>query len=148
MTVNLYSCTSAPNTLYKSKTLAGSAITAHIKGSCDIERPSLILDWKGVDFNYVEISTWNRYYYVTGITALPGDMTQISLQSDPVESVAAQIYALPALAVRNEDINKWDKNEPDPDMITKSKHITKGYSFGSMQDVHTNADATYIIGVV
>lgn len=148
MTVNLYNNSSAFNTLYKSLTPVGSGITAQIKGPCDVERPQLLLSWQGASFNYIEITDWSRYYSVTSITALPGNMTQIICMSDPLQTAASQIASRDALAVRNEDINKWDRNEPDPHMITRSKRIYKGYSFGSMQNVHSDSDATYILGVI
>lgn len=148
MTVDLYSNASAPNTLYKAITQVGEGVTAQIKGACDIERPSLILSWKGTGFNYIHVSEWNRYYYVTSITALPGNMTQVIGQSDPLQSAVSQIFSRDALAVRNEDQTKWDLNEPDPLMITKSKKITKGYSFGSMQSIAASSESTYILGVI
>ena len=148
MTVNLYNNSSASNTLYKSLSSVASGISAQFKGSVDVERPALILDWQGVSFNYIEITDWGRYYYVTSITALPGDMTEIIGLTDPLQTAAAQIASRPALAVRNEDKSKWDKNEPDPLMITKSKRIYKGHAFGSMQNITSNSDATYVLGVI
>lgn len=148
MTVNLYNNSSASNTLYKNLSPVGSGITAQIKGPCDVERPQLLLSWQGTSFNYIEITDWSRYYSITSIVSLPGNMTQITGQSDPLQTAASQIASREALAVRNEDINKWDRDEPDPYIISKSKRIYKGYSFGSMQNVHSNSDATYILGVI
>ena len=148
MTVNLYNNSSATNTLYKNLTQVGTGITANIKGPCDVERPTLFLSWQGASFNYIEITDWSRFYYVTSVTALPGDMTQIIGLTDPLQTAAAQIASRPALAVRNEDKSKWDKNEPDPLMITKSKRVYKGHAFGSMQNITSNSDATYVLGVI
>lgn len=148
MTVDLYSNASAPNTLYKSITKVGTGVTAQIKGACDIERPSLLLSWKGTGFNYIHVPDWNRYYYVMSITALPGNMTQVTAQSDPLQSAVSQIFSRDAVAVRNEDQTKWDVNEPDPLMITRAKKITRGYSFGSMQSITAQGDSSYILGVI
>lgn len=148
MTVNLYNNSSATNTLYKNLTQVGSGITANIKGPCDVERPTLLLSWKGAGFNYIEITDWSRYYYVTSITALPGDMTQIIALTDPLQTAAAQIASRPALAVRNEDKSKWLKDIPDPQMITRAKRVYRGKAFGQMQAVTSNSDATYILGVI
>lgn len=148
MTVNLYMNSSASNTLYKRYTQVGTGITAQIKGVCDVERPTLILNWKGTGFNYIQVPDFSRYYHVLSITALPGNMTQITCQSDPLESVASQIAEREALAVRNEDKTKWDKDEPDPMIINRAKRTYRGYAFGSMQNVHSNTDATYILGVI
>lgn len=148
MTITLYNCTSASNVLNKSMSIVQTGISATAKGPVDVDSPSIILAYSSFDFNYFYISDFNRYYYVTGRSLEPGGHIRLSGRSDPLQSAAAELMELDCLAVRNEDINKWDKNEPDPAILTKSKRVTRGYSFGSMQDVHSNTDATYILGVI
>lgn len=149
MTVTLYNNKSASNVLNKSYTIVGTNITATARGAVDVDRPSLLLNYSSADFNYFYISNFGRYYYVTSRLLIPGEHIMITGESDPLESFSAAVYGLEnVLAVRNEDINLWNKDIPDPYMITKAKRECHGHKFGSMQNVHSNSDATYIIGVI
>lgn len=148
MTVTLYNNKSASNVLNKSYTIVGTNITATAKGAIDVDRPSLLLNYSTADFNYFFISDFGRYYYVTSRLLMPGKHIMITGESDPLESFRTAISDIPALAVRNESSSNWDKNIADPYLITKAKREYHGYSFGSMQNVHSNSDATYILGVI
>lgn len=147
MTVTLYNNKSASNVLNKSYTIVGTNITATVRGAIDVDRPELRLDYSSADFNYFHISEFSRYYYVTSRVLLPGEHILITGESDPLESFAAAVGNIEALAVRNEDSSKWNRDIPDPLIVTKSKRVTKGYSFGSMQDVASSSDSTYVLGV-
>lgn len=149
MTVTLYNVKSASNVLHKSYDTVQTNITATARGAVDVDRPELLLDYSSMDFNYFYISEFGRFYNVSSRALLPGGHILLSGESDPLESFASDVYALDnLLAVRNEDIAKWNKDVPDPSMLTHAKRIYKGYKFGSMQNVHSNTDATYILGVI
>lgn len=149
MTVTLYNVKSASNVLHRKYDTVQTNITATARGAVDVDRPTLLLDYSSMNFNYFYIAEFGRYYNVSSRALLPGEHILLSGESDPLESFSAAVYALDnVLAVRNEDINKWDKDIPDPYMITKAKRECHGHKFGSMQNVHSNSDATYIIGVI
>ncbi|MBO7260759.1 MAG: hypothetical protein J6U97_04640 [Bacteroidaceae bacterium] len=148
MTVTLYNCTSASNVLNKNMTKVQDNITATAKGVIDVDRPALLLDYSSVDFNYMFIQEFGRFYYVTSRALMPGQHIMINGESDPLESFKAGVKDLDVLAVRNEDVNKWNKHISDPLMVTVCKRETHGYKFGQMQDVAAVTDASYIIGVI
>lgn len=148
MTVTLYNCTSASNVLNKKMTKVQDNINATAKGVIDVDRPALLLDYSSVDFNYMYIQEFSRYYFVTSRALMPGEHIMISGESDPLESFKAGVRDLDVLAVRNEDSGKWNKYISDPLMITNCKRETHGYKFGQMQDIAANGDASYIIGVI
>ena len=149
MTVTLYNNKSASNVLHKSYDKVQDNILATAKGAVDVDRPSLLLNYSSMDFNYFHISEFGRFYNVTSRSLLPGGHILISGESDPLESFASAVYNLEnVLCVRNEDAAKWNKEIPDPNMITGAKREYHGYKFGSMQNVHSNTDATYILGVL
>lgn len=102
MTVTLYNCTSASNVLNKSYTVVQNNITATAKGTVDVDRPALILDYNSLDFNYFHISEFGRYYNVTSRSLIPGKHILLTGESDPLESFASQIADLDVLAVRAE----------------------------------------------
>lgn len=150
MTVTLYNNKSASNVLYKSFDTVQNNITATAKGAIDVDRPALLLDYSSLNFNYFYISEFGRYYNVISRLLMPGKHIFVTGESDPLQSFAASIAALDnVLAVRNEDKNKWQKEIPDSNMIASARRVSKGYRFStSMQNVHSNTDATYILGVI
>ena len=149
MTVTLYNQSSDQKTLFKKLGSPVASVTATIKGTIDIDNPLLLLDYSSSDFNYFYLDSFGRYYNVRSRQLTPAGKIMISGESDALQSFNTQIAALPdVLAVRNEDKSKWDKNEPDPYMITKAKRVYKGYAFGSMQNIISNSDVSYVLGVI
>ena len=61
MTVRLYNCSSAPDVLGKSYTLV-QEVTATIKGTMDVDQPTLLLNYSSMNFNYFYIAETGRYY--------------------------------------------------------------------------------------
>lgn len=102
MTVRLYNCSSAPDVLGKSYTLV-QEVTATIKGSMDVDQPTLLLNYSSMDFNYFYIAETGRYYNILSRNLEEGKHIRLTGQSDPLESFRSQIETLPVLAVRCED---------------------------------------------
>lgn len=149
MTVTLYNVKSASNVLHKSYDTVQSGITATARGAVDVDKPEILLNYSSMNFNYFYISEFGRFYNVSSRALVSGGHILLSGESDPMESFASSVYNLNnVLCVRNEDVSKWNKEIPDPNMITNSKREYHGYKFGSMQNVHSNSDATYILGVI
>ena len=79
-----------------------------LKTNCSIINPQVAIEYnKIVDFNYVYISSWNRYYYVTDIQYGIKNIVIISLKVDVLMSFKTEIYNQHALIKRNE----FDFNE-------------------------------------
>lgn len=148
MTVTLYNNKSASIVLNKSYDTVQTNISATAKGIVDVDSPSLLLNYSSFDFNYFYVQEFGRFYNVTSRALMPGGHILVQGSSDPLESFAAAIGEIEVLAVRNEDQTKWKKDIPDPSMISKAKRVYRGYAFGSMQNVHSNSDATYVLGVI
>lgn len=102
MTVRLYNCSSAPDVLGKSYTLV-QEVTATIKGTIDIDQPTLLLNYSSMNFNYFYIAETGRYYNILSRILENGEHIRLTGQSDPLESFRSQIEALDVLAVRCED---------------------------------------------
>lgn len=121
MTVNLYNNSSAYNVLYKSFGQAVASVTATVKGSCSIDNPTLLLDYKNAaSFNYFYIADWGRYYRVTNRMLVPGEHMMISGQSDPIASFAGSIAGLDVYAARCEDLTVRSPELADPAIPTES----------------------------
>ncbi len=67
MTIQLYNNLSDPRALRKSITAVGSAFTCDITENCSVENPSFKfqLDNNKLGANYLYVSEWNKYYYIT-----------------------------------------------------------------------------------
>lgn len=102
MTVRLYNCSSAPDVLGKSYTLV-QEVTATIKGTMDVDQPTLLLNYSSMDFNYFYIAETGRYYNVLSRNLENGEHIRLTGQSDPLESFRSAIADLDVLAVRCED---------------------------------------------
>lgn len=102
MTVKLYNCSSAPDVLGKSYTLV-QEVTATIKGTMDVDQPTILLNYSSMDFNYFYIVETGRYYNVFSRNLENGEHIRLTGQSDPLESFRTDIEGLEVLAVRCED---------------------------------------------
>ena len=102
MTVRLYNCSSAPDVLGKSYTLV-QVVTATIKGTMDVDQPTILLNYSSMDFNYFYIAETGRYYNVLSRNLEEGKHIRLTGQSDPLESFRTDIEGLEVLAVRCED---------------------------------------------
>lgn len=105
MTVTLYNNKSSSNTINKTLDTVQTDITATAKGVIDVDKPSLLLDYSSMNFNYFYISDFGRYYNVTSRQLLPGSHILLTGESDPLQSFAAGIEALDVLVIRAEDLS-------------------------------------------
>lgn len=94
-----------------------------LKEDCSVLKPSIILQISSFPtFNYVYIPTFNRYYFVVGITSIKNGLWQIDCTVDVLETYATQIKANTALLDRQE--NLYNLYLPDPELPVPSKTFT------------------------
>ena len=80
------------------------SVIADIKGTCSITSPTLILSYQGVDFNYIYVPAWSRYYFVTDITVTTGGRVEARCKADVLMSNRAQISTLTCNIIRQENV--------------------------------------------
>lgn len=102
MDVYIYKNTDDKRKLNKTLSVQRSVI-ADIKGTCSITAPTLILSYQGVDFNYIFVPTWSRYYFVTDIAVTTGGRVEVRCKVDVLMSNNSTIRSLTALIARNEN---------------------------------------------
>lgn len=74
-----------------------------LRKSCSILNPEIDIEYSDVvNFNYVYISIWNRYYYVTDVVYMNKNLVHLSLKVDVLMSYKNKIYNQRALIGRNE----------------------------------------------
>lgn len=86
------------NYLVKIATISGT-----FRQSVNILQPTIILQYNGVpEFNYIYISTFRRYYYVTSITNINKNIYEVGCACDTLYTYDAAIRGLYAYVARNE----------------------------------------------
>lgn len=145
MTVTLYTCTDDPRKLDKTITAIGTAITAEPTDDCSVITPRLILtyDSSRLACNYFYISDFGRYYFVTGMTVMPGGLIDLTGKIDVLKTYADGIKNCTAVITRSESIGQptqiIDKMLPiDPN---KKELLT------SKKDFVTNHNNMYLVRV-
>lgn len=107
MTVTLYTCTDDPRKLDKTITAIGTAISAEPTDDCSIINPRLILTYNSnrLTCNYFYISDFSRYYFVTGMTVMPGGLIDLTGKIDVLKTYSASIKACDATIIRSESVS-------------------------------------------
>lgn len=96
-----------------------------LRKECSIINPEIDLAYEIVNFNYVFIPIYNRYYFVTDVVYLRKGLVHISLKVDTLMTYKDIIYSQKGLIGRNEfefnnnliDRERIIKNDPIIDVI-------------------------------
>lgn len=101
MTITLYYYDGENNVL--SKNLGtGTEINATFRDEVDVLTPSFLIETgTPTAFNYVYIPHFNRYYFITSITAVRQGVYRVSCRVDVLKTYDSQIRALPAISERS-----------------------------------------------
>lgn len=118
MTISLYNISCAPNVVNKTAFLGDPLTISNVRPNdpCDMLNPSIILDWfDGIEsYNYVYISTFDRFYFITGVTLTSGKRCVMSCAVDVLHTYHVDIVKCMGTVLRSESIGK-------PTMISDSK---------------------------
>lgn len=106
MIVNTYTCSDDNNVLVKNLTEVSTLDNVKLKDATELINPELVL--KSDDyptFNYVYLPKFNRYYFVTNITATPNKIYRISLDVDVLMSFKDDILKSKGYVSKTTDAN-------------------------------------------
>lgn len=104
MIINLFQNNSDTNVVSKSLTSKGT-LTGTLREGCSILDP--IIKVEGISpsdlpfINYAEIPDYGRYYYITDIVLI-GNLYELHMHIDVLETYKDQIKPLPAIIARNQ----------------------------------------------
>ena len=76
MNITLYKNSSDKRCMNK-KITAVSTLIGNLKDACSIINPSIIIETDDIDFNYMYIKEFNRYYFVNDITIIRNKLIQV-----------------------------------------------------------------------
>ena len=101
--INLFQNTAESNLVNKAPYLTSvGTLRGALRQSADVLTPSLIIARESIDFNYVYIHIWNRYYYVMDFVSLKQGLWQINLKIDVLMSFDLEIRNQSAVLARQE----------------------------------------------
>ena len=101
-TINLYNNTSEPEKVDKSLSSQGS-LTGQLKDSTSIINPSILCNIGSIPTaNYMYISEFHRYYYITNIESVRNGLVQLSGKCDVLMTYKSGIRGCNALVERQE----------------------------------------------
>lgn len=138
--IELYHNTAEPNRVDKTsyltlvQTLAGA-----LREECSIINPSIIIKVSSLPtFNYVYISEFGRFYYVTGITSVRTGLWRIDLKCDVLMTYKSGITGLSAVIARQE-------NSYNPDLIDSELPVEKEENI-TVEEISSTALSTELTG--
>lgn len=113
--INTYHNTAEPNRVDKSSFLtAVSTLSGALRAPCSLINPSILIQQTTApQFNYVYISSFGRYYFVTNITAVNQKLWQIDLKCDVLMTYKSGVQTLSAIIGRQENDYNADLNDTD-----------------------------------
>ena len=144
MDVYIYKNTDDKRKLNKTLSVQRSVI-ADIKGTCSITAPTLILSYQGVDFNYIFVPTWSRYYFVTDIAVTTGGRVEVRCKVDVLMSNIDEILNLNCLILRQENETLCNKYLVDNKMFANAVKEETVESFG--EEVITNPATCFLLTI-
>ena len=128
MTIQLYNTSSDQRCIHKTLSGVGSSITCKLKDECTVEEPSFKMAYNAnyLTANYLKVTDWNRYYYITDRNIINGNEIIINCHMDVLMSFKNQILDSNIIAERSSsDINKFIADTACEDRGTVQQIIRK-----------------------
>lgn len=129
MNIDFYQNTNDKRVINKTLGTPVSLSNCELIDESSIINPSFTIDNNPsiYNYNYVYISYFGRYYYITDITVLNGEQMRVNCAVDVLKSHASEILNCNVNSRRNE--NNSDKYLPD-DRPIESRYIRYSKKFG------------------
>ena len=107
LTIDIGNCIADNRVLDKTSFITwGTPINCEVFHECSIMNPVFMLKYSSsiVDYNYVKVQSWGRYYYIVDHTVAPGGRIYLTCQEDVLMSNKEEILRLRANIHRNEKV--------------------------------------------
>lgn len=107
LTIDIGNCIADNRVLDKTSFITwGTPINCEVYHECSIMNPVFLLKYSSsiVNYNYVKVQSWGRYYYIVDQTVAPGGRIYLTCQEDVLMSNKEEILRLRANIHRNEKV--------------------------------------------
>lgn len=126
---------------------SGTNVTVELKEPTSITAPVFKLSTQGVSVNYVEVPSWNRYYFVTDAVQVTKDMVELHCKVDTLASAKSYIKATTApVDFANSSDNQYVITDPrnHPTYIYDEKYT----ALLDLDSLGFSTSGRYICGIV
>lgn len=122
---------------------------AQVYNSVSIMNPQFLINYSAyvVNSNYLYVQAWNRYYYITDVTAMPGGRCVVHCREDVLMSNADSIDDLNAY-VRRTESSKVNRLVVDSKIPSQANRHCKTLTFDLHPFNATDAEPIYFLTVV
>ena len=122
MTIKLYNNLAENERVSKGVLLRNETIVQNVilKDGTSVMRPSLIIAMTSINFNYLYIEEFNRYYYIINRASIRNGLWRIDCRVDVLMSNASEIYDLRCIIARQE--NNYDEKLIDDNATFKTEN--------------------------
>lgn len=127
----------------------GTPINCSVYHECSIMNPIFLLEYSSslVNYNYLKVQSWGRYYYIVDITVAPGGRIYLTCSEDVLMSNKDEILSLKAYLIRSE--NKSNKLLKDNSFPVQTNRQLETYTFNrSPFTANYASDITYVLTVI
>ena len=112
------------------KSFSGTGYTGTLRNECSVQNPSVLMRVTASSIsgcNYMYISEFGRYYFITDITAVSDTLSMVSGRCDVLKTYAAGIRSNSCILKRSANLNEPFIN--DGSYTMKSQMTTDYYPF-------------------
>ena len=129
MNIDFYQNTNDKRVINKTLGTPVTLSNCELIDESSIINPSFTIDNNSAiyNYNYVYISYFGRYYYITDITVLNGEQMRVNCAVDVLMSHASEILNCDVVSRRNQ--NNYDMYLPD-DIPIETRYIRYSKKFG------------------
>ena len=128
--IELYNNTSENNMLDKTITLQAT-LTGTLRNETSLLSPEILIEGSASSFtpdiNYMYISEFGRYYYITDVRTVRNNVIMISGKVDVLMTYASQIRSCTGIIRRNE--NDWNLYINDGSLMTYANDYVNSQNF-------------------
>lgn len=124
MVINTYVCNDDNNVVVKNLTDESTLDNVKLKDATELMSPELVL--KSDDyptFNYCYLPKFNRYYFVTNITATPNKIFRIALDVDVLMSFKDDILTSKGYVSKTTDANPMYNGSQYGSLVNKQVNV-------------------------
>ena len=138
--ITLYQNKNVNNSLNKTP-IQKAVVSGTFKENVSIVSPRVIIEYSKLDFNYLYIDAFQRYYFVKDIIAINSKLLELVLFVDVLMSFRSQLLEISGLVGRNEyEFNNYLRDERD--VIEEGCDVTLIDATGGTDISSTNTQAS------
>lgn len=104
-------------------------LVGSLRDASSITTPSILLQMNPVDYNYVYIPDFKRYYYINSITAMRTKAFLIDLKCDVLMSYSSEIKELEGVVSRLNTGSKYSTRQITTEVLEDTRRIDFDYEF-------------------